>query len=335
MQLEFVIVHNIDKKGGKIGARLDKSDSVLDITNSDVIKLVTELNDRYRTKNQSYGTFDPQAFSVEFQNEMSAFLLDPTEQNFIAFSQNTVEDLRTEMNGISAAKGRYLVYACYHDQRPYVSVFLVRDTTGVLFRRTGNSYGVNAIDHIDFEKMSMACRLNREMFAGKSGRYLSFISKKTDATSRYFTSWIAASDAETNEEDTKNLLSLFKGLTPPPNEDGTPQDKDEFMAAIYKHISSAPAKVVNIPELSLRYFDDDQFLTGQIEKTGLLINTEFKAHPGKLKGFAQIRARANSIELNFPQSQFRKTVKINENNRSQIIIESAELAAQVAKLANQ
>ena len=335
MQLEFVIVHNIEKKPKKVGARLEKSDEVLDITDPQVINLVTELNDRYRTKNQSYGTFDPKAYSVEVQNEVADFLKTPNEKNFITFSQNTVDELRTEMDGISAARGGYLVYASYLEQRNYLSVFLVRDTTGVLFQKKGKGFGINAIEHVDFEKMSMAWRLNRDMFATKTGRYLSFISKKTDATSRYFTSWVGASDAETNEEDTKNLLSLFKAIEPPLDDDGNPQDKDTFLQKIFRHIDSAPAKQVNIPELSLRYFADDQFLNGEIEKSGLLINTEFKAHAGKLRGFSQIRAKANSIELNFPQSLYRKTVRISDTNKDQIIIDSPALAAEIAKLANQ
>jgi nucleoid-associated protein YejK len=91
VQLEFVIVHNIEKKPKKVGARLEKSDEVLDITDPQVINLVTELNDRYRTKNQSYGTFDPKAYSVEVQNEVADFLKTPNEKNFITFSQNTVD----------------------------------------------------------------------------------------------------------------------------------------------------------------------------------------------------------------------------------------------------
>lgn len=335
MELEYVIVHNIEKKGGKVGAKLDISDAVLDPARPDIINLITELNDRYRAKNQSYGTFDEKAFSVEFQNEISEFLKDPTEMKFISFSQHTAGELRTEMDGIAAAKGGWLVYASYLEQRDYVSVFLVRDTKGVLFKKKAGTYSPDEIEHIDFEKMSMACRLNREMFAAKNGRYLSFINKKTDVNSKFFTSWIAASDVETNEEDTKNLYNLFKTLPPPLDENGNAQDKDAFLATVYKHINTSPQKQVNIPSLSLTYFNDERFLTGEIEKSGLLINTEFKAHPGRLRSFAQIRAKANSIELNFPQNLYRKAVRINENNKNQIIIDSPELAEQITKLANQ
>jgi nucleoid-associated protein YejK len=333
MNLQFVIVHNIDKKGNKVGASLELSDDVLDVSRDDVNNLVTELNDRYRTKNQSYGTFDPTAPSTKFHDELKTFLDSPEKASFIAFTRNTAEVLRTHMDGIAPAKGGYLVFASYLEQRDYISVFFVRDTKGILFKKTGGSYGLNEIDHIDFEKMSMACRLNKQLFVGKTGRYLSFINKKSDVTSLYFTRWIAATDVETNEEDTKNLYDLFKTLTPPVDEDGKQQDKESFLFSVYKHIVSSPQKQVSIPSLSLTYFNDEKFLSDEIEKSGLVINTEFKAHPGKLRNFAQIRVKANSIELNFPHNLFRTVVRINEKNSNQIIIDSADLAEQVRKLA--
>jgi len=335
MQLDFVIVHSLQKTGGKVGARLELSDEALDPTDSDVIDLITELNDRYRTKNQSYGTFDAGADSTKFHDELQVHLTVADEPSFITFSCNTAGELRTQMDGIPAAKGGYLVFASYTDQRNYISVFIVRDTKGLLFKKKGASFALNKIDHIDFEKMSMACRINKNLFAEKSGRYLSFINKKSDVTSLYFTRWIAAKDVETNEEDTKNLYTLFKTLPLPVDEEGKEQDRDTFLNTVYKHILSSPQKQVSVTGLSKTYYDDENFLNDEIERAGLSINTEFKAHPASLRRFSQIRAKAKGIELNFPQNLYRTVVKLNENDRNQIIINSAELAAEVAKLANE
>ena len=333
MQIEYVIVHNIIKKGGKTGATLDPSEILLDVTNGDVINLVSELNDRYRTKNQSNGTFDLTK-STRFHDEFNTFISSPDINTFINFSLKTAGDLRTLMEGNAPAKGGYLVFAKYFDYRDYISVFFVRDTSGVLFKKNGNSFGINKIEHIDFEKMSMACRINKQLFESKTGRYLSFINRKSDVTSKYFTSWISTAEVETNEEDTKNLYNLFKGLTPPVDEDGKQQDKDAFLNNVYKHIVSAPQKYVSVSDLSKIYFNDENFLSDEIEKAGISINTEFKAHPAMLKRFAQIRAKASGIELIFPQKLFKSIVRINENNEGQIIIDSPELASEIAKLAN-
>jgi len=333
MELHFVIVHNIRKVAKRTGATIQTSEEVLDINDDNVIKLVTELNDRYRVKNQTNGIFDPAA-RTRFRSELETFLATPDEASFINFTQQTANDLRAQIDPIAPAKGGFLVFAQYRDYRDYVAVFFVRDTTGMLFKMNHRSYGINQVDHIDFEKMSMACRINEELFDDESGRYLSFINKKTDAASKYFSSWISAADVETNKEDTKNLHELFKSLPPPPDENGQPQDKDSFLNNIFRHITSSPAKQVSIVELSRTYFQDEAFLQNEIERQGLNINTEFKAHPGMLRRFAQIRAKADGIELNFPHNLFRDTVRISDNNPDQIIIDSPHLAREVENLAN-
>jgi nucleoid-associated protein YejK len=333
MDIKYVIVHNINKVTGRTGATIQTSEHTLDNTDENVIKLVTELNDRYRVKNQTNGVFNPEA-TTRFRSELETFLNQSDEESFIGFTQRTAGDLRTQIDPIAPARGGFLVFAQYHDYRDYVAVFFVRDTKGMLFRMHGGSFNINQIDHIDFEKMSMACRINEELFSTITGRYLSFINKTTDAASKYFSSWISAADIETNKEDTKNLHELFKTLEPPVDEQGNQQNKDEFLNNVYRHITSSPLKQVNISDLSRTYFGDETFLSQEIDRQGLNINTEFKAHPGMLRRFAQVRAKANGIELNFPQNLYREVIRISDNNPDQIIIDSPALAREVEQLAN-
>lgn len=333
MEIQYVIVHNISKTTGRTGATIQTSQQVLDREDENVVKLITELNDRYRVKNQTNGIFNPAA-ATRFRPELETFLNNSDEAAFIGFTQRTAGDLRTQIDPIAPARGGFLVFAQYRDYRDYVAVFFVRDTKGMLFRMQGGSFNINQIDHIDFEKMSMACRINQELFSTNTGRYLSFINKKTDAASKYFSSWISAADIETNKEDTRNLHELFKTLEPPLDENGRAQNKDEFLNNVYRHITSSPLKQVNLADLSRTYFGDDAFLANEIDRQGLNINTEFKAHPGMLRRFAQIRAKANGIELNFPQNLYREIIRISDTNPDQIIIDSPALAREVEQLAN-
>lgn len=333
MNIKHVIVHNITKVAGRTGATVQTSEHVLDNTNENVIKLVTELNDRYRVKNQTNGVFNSDA-ATRFRSELETFLNHSNEESFIGFTQRTSGDLRTQIDPIAPAKGGFLVFAQYYEYRDYIAVFFVRDTKGMLFQMHGGSFNINQIDHIDFEKMSMACRINEESFFTNTGRYLSFINKTTDATSKYFSSWISAADIETNKEDTKNLYELFKTLEPPVDERGIAQNKDEFLNTVYRHITSSPLKQVNVADLSRTYFGDENFLSQEIDRQGININTEFKAHSGMLRRFAQIRAKANGIEITFPQTLYRDVIRISDNNPNQIIIDSPDLAREIEQLAN-
>ena len=47
MRITQVAIHEIEKESGKIGAKLYSYDTTVDHSNHKVIKLITELNNRY------------------------------------------------------------------------------------------------------------------------------------------------------------------------------------------------------------------------------------------------------------------------------------------------
>lgn len=328
MIVHQVIIHELQKLGGKTGAKLRSSKGLMDCNNAEVINLITELNNRYKNRNENYGIFDKQA-PTRFHNEFKNYCESLTDKAFIDFTKNVSSDLREKVDSVAPAKGGYLVFANYSDHRDFIGVFLVRDTNGTILTRNAQvqTFNIGKVEHIDFEKMAMACRINLKLHNADAGRYLSFINKKSDTISKYFTSWISSTDTESNEQDTLYLYKILKNITPPKDENGIDWDKDLFLDSVYKHVSSAPEKQINIRELGATFFQDENILTNYAEQNEIPINTEFKGHSGALKRFIQIRAKADNIELAFQHGQYKNAVRIVGDK--QIIIESASLVDKI------
>lgn len=332
MQVERVIIHELNKPVGVTGAKLSKSLSVMDNTNEDVIKLVTELNQSYRRKNEKHGVFDKSEPSV-FHECFEAYFGTTTEEEFISFSHRSAENLRERMSVLSSAKGGYLVYAVYEDHGRFCSIFFVRDTTSIAFKRnkTVDNFDLNKVQHIDFEKLAMACRISLNRFGVENMKYLSFIHAKSDKQSQYFVGWISTCNTVTSEADTKQLLKALKKIPIPggdKKEDA--MTRDEIILNTHKIILASPTRTVNIRQVSKTLFDDEDFLPNYLQKEGYTIPGEFKTHSGALKNYIKVYAKADEIELNFYPSAYKNgNVRFDGNDSTQLIIKSQKLVDQV------
>lgn len=333
MNIQWVIIHELSKVSGRTGAKVKLSNSILDQQHEDVIELVTELNSRYKTKTENYGVFDPEE-PTRFHAEFNTYHGGQTEPSFITFTKQVTQDLREKIDSNAPARGGFLIFARYDEYRPYVGVFLVRDTRGMHFKRntTIDAFDVSRVEHIDFEKMAMACRINLDAFSTNESRYLSFINKKNDTLSQYFTSWISSTDMETNHADTQHLFDMLRGLPTPAGADGVVPDSTTFLSTVSRFINEQPQKIVSLKQLGTTFYGDEMTLLNYAEEQGLPINGEFKAHSQVMKKFTRVSASADRIDLAFPQEFYNDVVRINENNPNQIIIESEALADAVRQM---
>ena len=334
MNISHIIIHELEKESGKIGASLTLFDSLLDKSDSRVIKLIKELNDRYKNRSETYGIFDKDN-PTDFHSSFNKYEKSRLENDFISFTRSSSEDLKKRIDGIAPAKGGYLIFAHYEQNRKFVGVFLVRNTVSISVKQDSKNkkFNIDDVQHIDFENLAMACRISIDSFRKKEVRYLSFISQKGDEMSQYFTRWISSSGTENNAEDTKLLYELLNKVPLPIDTETKKQiERHDFLDRVYSAIKSSPGKIVNIKNISNQFFDDPNFLMQSMEENNLNINGEFKAHPGTLRKFVHVRAKADDVELAFPHSAFRKIVRFDEKDQTQIIIRSAKLAEQVRSM---
>ena len=86
---------------------------------------------------------------------------------FLQFSRDSTQALQLSLQGVTGAKGGYLVYAYYQAgeeeyARYQLGIFLVRDANGLLFQSGGTgAYELHPATYLDIDRMALACRIKK------------------------------------------------------------------------------------------------------------------------------------------------------------------------------
>jgi len=331
MQISQVVIHEIKKKATETKASLVLSNFLVDVLDQKVINLISELDKRYKNKNERYSNFNKVETTV-FYDKFEIFNKNKIAKDFVDFSKDSTTDLKKRIEPIQAAKGGYLVFAEYESYRRFLAVFLVRNTTSLSFsdELIDEQFGINLVNHVDVENLAMACRINLQSFETNETRCLSFINSNSD-DAQFFIRWISADETGSNEEDSKQLLKLLKIIpTPIDKVSGESIQRESFLSNVYKVITASPNKIVNLKTLSSEFYENEDYIPNFAVEKNFTISHEFKGHSLTFKKLIQISAKADDIELSFPMKVYRNKVRIDENNPNQIIIDSEKLALEIS-----
>lgn len=328
MQVNRIVVHELIKEQHVTGAELITSEAALAI-NNETGELVRELNRRFRSHNATNAVFGDEA--MPFPSGFRAYNDENNEQVFMHFTQTSSEDLRTKIHSIAPAKGGYLVFADYEYHGRFVAVFLIRNKAGMLFVRRGNRYVLDTdIQHIDFENVAMACRINCDLYNDPDSqeRYLRVTKKDGENVSEYFREWITMGDSESVKTNTSNLYLILKELPLPVDQDGNEIGEDVFMRSAVDFIRGRKRNV-NIRQLSLFLYDDENTINDYAVDNNIALDSDFKADGTLLDRYLNVQVTADRINLKFPRYYYEEKVRLIQNDPDIIIIQSPELANEV------
>lgn len=325
--VKHAIVHFLQKNQHNNNASVELSDNFLAIDES-AQKLIEELNGRYSRQNSSKITYAKFGSSTIFSTKFDEFHSTQSDENFIEFSKQAANDLCERIKEVSAAKGGYVIFAHFESVHDYVGVYIIREKKGVLFTKdaSDNTFKIGDALHIDFEKIAMGCRVNKDSYGDGDRRYLSFIDSKKDEVSKFFTDWVSAEDNVDNAQDTKVLYQALKSIPCPMGESGSPISVEELLNRAYSFIREQPGRVVNIAQLSSVLYQDEATIANYLIEDGAEINGQFKADAATLKKFATVKVMADKISLSFPLSAWHDKIITDPNHPGVITIHSAALA---------
>jgi len=328
MDVSKVVVHQLNKNEGEQRASVDISEELLDIDDLST-NLVRKLDASYRRTEITYAVFDDTNSNI-FPDEFRRYIQRSDENSFLAFSKNAILNLKDKVESISPAKGGFLVFSQYEiDYREYIGIYLIRDTVGMLFRknRGRSAFVINPTEHLDLDKLAMACRIDLDLYRAANGKYLSFMKRKMNDISEYFINWISVSDRESNKLLTKNLLSLVNLVDRlPVDENNQEISRDDFKIEVYRYVSTLTTKIVNLNDLSNHFYSDEMYLMDFAERNNISINTEFKPDASELKKFIQIDLESDGIHVQFSRKELNNKIRFDRQNRNIVIIESEQFA---------
>lgn len=320
MQLNSVIIHEIKKEANTTNtATLYLSNSTLDVSNEYVLKIITSLEESFSRKTLKRAKFSDGGFREDFQEF--------TNIDIINFSNILTTKLKNNINGISQAKGGYLVFARYATTQDFLAIFLVRNTEGSKLIPNDGSWDLDSTQYLDVEHFAMGAKINLSILNSDSDdRYISLIGGNTDI-SQYFEAWIGLDDPKQENKDAQALYNVANQIILPEG-----MTRDEFKKSIFDYAKSHRDRVVNLKALSAFIFQDENYITNYCEQNNVDIDGEFKLNGPNLSRFYKVSVKANNIELSAPRSSFNPDMI--EIVDGQIVIHSQELAQQIQAALN-
>ena len=331
MNIHKAIIHKLEKEAQTVEATLNLAETVNDI-NESTTQLFVKLRSIYNKDNSLYGRFDienPTSFQDDFHIYRAS---DRSDENFIHLTRKLSQHLRNLVIQEPLAKGGYLVFTEYtRGDYLYTSVFLVRDTQGVIFSESATGFVIDDITYVDTSRLAMACRINHTLMADDSSRYIS-LTKRTQqsAISSYFSNWIGITNRNSNLVSTNNLLRIINNIELPTNtESGEVYTRNEFRQQVYDLVVTSPSKTVDLRTLGQFFYGDNERIVNYANEQEIIIDTEFKPNQRKFKKFVQLAIKKDGIDLKFSRSDYENKVRISEDNPDLVIIESSQLATAI------
>lgn len=327
LNVQKVVIHELQKEARSNEASTYLSQNLLEIT-EDIRELVTKLEESYSKDVITYAVFSSEAgrlFPSEFARYHGSAKGDV---DFMQFTSRTLNQLRDQIRNVNLAKGGFFVFAQYENRgASFLSVYLIRDSDGVLFKKDPNthSFEVDRIKYMNTEKLAMGCRINATKYESADGSYLSLIKNRQLDISEYFNNWIAIHQAESSTEFTNTLYNIINNIELPRMEDGV-LTIDNFRKAVVDYINTQPSKIVNLKQLGLHFYEDEQKFIDYATANDLTIDHEFRTNSKALKKFVRIEVNSDGINLKFTRGEYSRKIKISEHNPNQVIIESERFA---------
>jgi len=293
MELKSVVIHEIKKQEAVTGAELFLTHNELDKTNEKVIEIISKLDESFSKKTIRRAKFANDGFK--------SVIADFGNINLITVSSALAQKLKDGIQNIPAAKGGYLVFCTYKSTRMFLSVFLVRNTSGSLLKLADNqSWDIESIMYLDVDHFAMGVRINLDVLTTESDdRYIHLVKGNTDI-SDYFENWVGIDDTKQEAKDGDALYEMANKIDLP---EGM-ADRDALKKQIFDYVSGRPSKIVNLRELSDYLYKDSDKIVTYCSDNDLDIDGEFKLSGAQLKKFVRVSIVAGGIKLEASRDKF-------------------------------
>lgn len=323
-QLQQLIIHELSKEADSPEASLFLSQEPLEIDEKSH-QLVEKLNDIFDQKSDTLQGF----FSAPEDALFPGYFQDLVEKNFdtaafIHFSKESMQALQLSLQGVTGAKGGYLVYTLYEIFGvQLLGIFLIRDTEGIVFEKEEDLFSINPITYLNTDKLAMAGRIDINKFKSGNARCLELIkhTKSQKTISEYFINWIGLDQPESSRQLTKTFLNLVEELPlPKMPESEQVMSETEFKEEVMNFAMSRPHKTIKLEEFDQEFYGTEGTAKSFIQENEIPLEQEFRFDQNTIRRFFNYRASSDGITLHFNQKHISSGMIILEDDR--IIIKS-------------
>lgn len=332
-QLDQLIIHELVKESDSPEARLYLSQEPVPLDER-AYALTEKLNDIFDQKSDTLQGF----FSSPEDALFPGYFQDLVEKEFeeaafAHFSRESMQALQLSLQGVTGAKGGYLVFALYEifDVR-FLGIFLIRDVEGMIFEKGTEHFILNTVTYLNTDKLAMAGRIDINKFRSGNARCLELIkhTKSQKTISEYFIHWIGLDQAESSKNLTKTFLNLVEELPlPRQTESEQTMTETEFKEEVMHFAMSRPHKTIRLEEFDQEFYGNEGTTQNFINENDIQLDQEFRFDQNTMKRFFNLRASAEGIGLQFNQKHLTSGMVVLEDDR--IVIRSDALLEKLWK----
>lgn len=209
-----IIVHKLNKEGGKKNTALKLADKELVINEQEVF-FVADVRKSFQNKsNPTYGIFDDTYIVNNFKDTILAYR--SGELDFVSFTQKSMRFYELEIAKSAPATGAFMVFADYIYQDSgdrYILLFSINNKDGY---NLSEELTIKQILNLDLSKLDVAAQINLSRWEKYTGddsvdnikTYLSFIKGKKNL-SDYFLDFIGCADKSTNTDSSQAMVKAL------------------------------------------------------------------------------------------------------------------------------
>lgn len=319
MPIDNSIVHQIHKKPDGQPASLTLREAELGSSEA-LEQLLAGLIEAYNSKpNKAWGYFHEESGAYPFSGWLQQLL--DEEQDFVGFSKQSAEHLKTLMEGSNLALGGHVLFIRYRQgMTAFLVIALLHHTEGVTVT---DDLEVAAARHLDLSALNMAARINLTEWKqnASSKQYISFIRGRSGKrVSDYFRDFIGCIEGANPEQETSTLLQAFQDYV---GEADLPSDqlKDKTKAMSgYVSSQARQGEQVALEELS-GLMDEEQprAFYDYIRNKDYGLNPEIPPDKRTLNNFLKFYGKADGLSISFEAHLLGDRVEYDESEDALLI----------------
>jgi len=332
MKSSFIIIHKLIKNEGEGECELVLSDNLLPAEDPGVADLLINLEKKIRTR-VSYTIFDKDSMYEEnsLPESVIKHMIHSDSESFVKFTKNAMNVLKNILDNVLSVSGGYFIFTDFDD---YLSIFLIRDTSALLFRHEDQSFEIDTVSFPNVNKLIAGCRINKVQYekssTDKTLKYLSHTKGRSGDVTEYFNQWIGAEPDMDSVREAVPLLNVFNKIEEmPEREGGEKMTREELKKEAYSYMKGRNDQITNIDNLSEHLYNNRDIIRNCALENDIEISTEIVPETRTLKKFVEVNVKSGSMKLNFERELFRSNVTIDDDDPDVIKIKSKELAAKI------
>lgn len=304
-QVKQIVIHELIKGPESPEARLFLSKDLLpvDEQSSDLIeRLNLSFEQRSETLQGYFASPEDTLFPGYFQVLVDA---DFGAEATLHFSRETMQALQLSLQGITGAKGGYLVYSLYQFLgTSYLGIFMIRDAEGIVFEKQDEAaaFRILPTTYLNTERLAMAGRINIDQFLMGNQRCLELIkyARSQKTISEYFQNWMGLDRPESSRELTQTFLEVVNELPLPEKpESHQKMGEDEFRAEVLQFALRNPQKTINIEQFEKEFYGEQPTLRNYAREQEIPLEDTFRYDQQAMKNYYNYRTSADGISLSF------------------------------------